>query len=222
MAAGGAEAPAPAAVHGVPAYRGSVGGRALPVAPSGPAPAALARGRTEAHGNGGADRGAGHGAGGKEGGRGSTAPREAAATAGEARASGGDPPEDEDKHPSRPLDAWFRRRVFELRVMVSMGTTDLLGVLEALTDEQLAPPYAEAKMWLGLDEGEPLPEALEGLVSEFLARRRELRGVGAESVCAPGRASAGSEGSPGKSGEHPQRKPKGGSACRWVPKQSQA
>merc|ERR1719188_1016512 len=100
---------------------------------------------------------------------------------------------------------------------------ELLGVLETLTDEQLAPPYGEAKMWLGLDEGEPLPEALERLVSEFLTRRQGLRedsptapasaaALGnAESAGAPaasGRADAGCEEALGKSGADRQWKPK--------------
>jgi hypothetical protein len=73
------------------------------------------------------------------------------------------------------LADWLRRRVFELRVPVSdfgMGATDLLNVLKGLTDEQMAPPYDEVKMWLGLDSTEELPPALGQLVQEFVSTRQ--------------------------------------------------
>ncbi|CAK0822814.1 unnamed protein product, partial [Prorocentrum cordatum] len=202
VAAGTVEAPAPAAAHGVSKGRWPDGSRVLPSPPLGPAPAAPAWDRKEADGNGEAGRGVGSVGGSRRAEQGSAAPKQAAIT--EARAASGDSLQDA----SHPLGAWFRRRVFELRVMVPMGPMELLGVLESLTDDQLAPPYAEAKMWLGLDESEPLPAALETLVAEFLARRGEgsptasagaAAGVDAGRAGAPaaiGRTGAASEGSP--------------------------
>eukprot|EP00933_Yihiella_yeosuensis_P043185 TRINITY_DN37924_c0_g1_i1.p1 TRINITY_DN37924_c0_g1~~TRINITY_DN37924_c0_g1_i1.p1 ORF type:complete len:550 (+),score=174.07 TRINITY_DN37924_c0_g1_i1:217-1866(+) len=69
------------------------------------------------------------------------------------------------------LADWLRRRVFELRVSLAMGHTELLNVLQTLGDEQLEPPFEEAKLWLGLDETETMPPALEQLITEF----REVR-----------------------------------------------
>lgn len=69
------------------------------------------------------------------------------------------------------LDVWLRRRVFELRVMVSIGPSELLSVLQSLDDGQLVLPFTEVKLWLGLEEKEPLPPALEQLVTEYRAVR---------------------------------------------------
>jgi len=68
------------------------------------------------------------------------------------------------------LESWYRRRAFELRVGLEMGpgsTDQVLEVLKNLQDEQLMPPFTEVKMWLGLDEQEPMPEKLQTLVTEF-------------------------------------------------------
>lgn len=75
--------------------------------------------------------------------------------------------------PTKPvnLEDWIRRRVFQLRVPLQMGPLELLAVLQSVDDGQLVPPYSEAKMWLGYDEKESLPPALEQLVTEYCALR---------------------------------------------------
>mmetsp|Transcript_68646 Transcript_68646/g.128054 ORF Transcript_68646/g.128054 Transcript_68646/m.128054 type:complete len:388 (+) Transcript_68646:130-1293(+) len=67
------------------------------------------------------------------------------------------------------LESWYRRRAFELRVGLEarVNSTEVLEVLKTLQDEQLSPPFTEVKMWLGLDEQEPMPEKLQTLVTEF-------------------------------------------------------
>lgn len=67
----------------------------------------------------------------------------------------------------KPGDAWVRKRIFQLRVQISPEL--LLTVLENLSVGQLVEPFTEVKMWLGLDENEPLPAALEQLVKEYRA-----------------------------------------------------
>lgn len=70
------------------------------------------------------------------------------------------------------LGEWLRRRLFELRVRdVGMGASELLTILQSLSDEQFAPPFAEVKMWLGLDTEEELQPSLAQLLQEFVAIR---------------------------------------------------
>jgi len=87
-----------------------------------------------------------------------------------ARASGAD------------LAAWLRKRIFQLRVTINIGPSELLSVLQSLDDEKLAPPFTEAKLWLGLEEREPLPAALEQLVTEYRAVRAGGAAVGASAA----------------------------------------
>jgi len=66
-------------------------------------------------------------------------------------------------------EQWIRRRVYELRVPIK--SADVLAVLQNLSDEQLTPPFAEVKLWLGLDEADPLPVGLDQLAREFCSVR---------------------------------------------------
>lgn len=79
------------------------------------------------------------------------------------------------------LEDWIRRRVFELRLSLGMSPDVLLATLQNLEDEQLQAPFTEVKLWLGLDEAEPLPAGLDQLVLEF----RSARGGGVSSSSAP-------------------------------------
>lgn len=76
------------------------------------------------------------------------------------------------------MEAWCRRRFFELRVNlhITIGASALLGVLQQMTDQQLRSPFEEVKMWVGLDENQPLPKEVETLVTEF----RQLRSGAAD------------------------------------------
>jgi len=67
----------------------------------------------------------------------------------------------------KKLAEWLRRRVFQLRVILPVGQAELLEVLQSLDDEKLQPPFEEAKLWLGLDESEIMPSALEQLLTDF-------------------------------------------------------
>jgi len=67
----------------------------------------------------------------------------------------------------KKLAEWLRRRVFQLRVSLPVGQAELLEVLQSLDDEKLQPPFEEAKLWLGLDESETMPSALEQLLTDF-------------------------------------------------------
>lgn len=69
------------------------------------------------------------------------------------------------------LDRWLRSRVHQLRVQLPMSPGNLREVFEALDDEQLAPPFAEVRLWLGFEEHEPLPSGLERLVVEYRSVR---------------------------------------------------
>jgi hypothetical protein len=74
-------------------------------------------------------------------------------------------------------ESWIRRRVFELRVRLSVGPAELLTVFQNLNDEQLVQPFMEVKLWLGMEEKEPLPAALETLVTEYRTLRQSGGGV---------------------------------------------
>jgi len=84
------------------------------------------------------------------------------------------------------LDAWLRKRLFQLRVTIALGPKELLSVLQKLDDEQLAPPFAEAKLWLGFDEQEPMPAALEQLMTEYRNVRSSGTAVESPAAIAPG------------------------------------
>lgn len=65
------------------------------------------------------------------------------------------------------LSEWLRRRVFQLRVTLPIGHSELLEVLQNLDDEKLRPPFEEAKLWLGFDDADSLPKGLEQLMTDF-------------------------------------------------------
>lgn len=69
------------------------------------------------------------------------------------------------------LKDWIRRRVFELRVQLSISPEQLLNIFQEMEDSQLQAPFTEVKLWLGLDETEPLPVGVDQLVVEFRAAR---------------------------------------------------
>jgi len=98
------------------------------------------------------------------------------------------PPRPEAASPSQAgisLDAWLRKRLFQLRVTIALGPKELLSVLQKLDDEQLAPPFAEAKLWLGFDDQEPMPAALEQLMTEYRAVRFSGTAVHTSAAIAP-------------------------------------
>jgi len=89
------------------------------------------------------------------------------------------------------LDAWLRKRLFQLRVTIALGPKELLSVLQQLDDEQLAPPFVEAKLWLGFDEQEPMPAALEQLMTEYRALRSSGTNIETSAATAPGHIGCG-------------------------------
>lgn len=80
------------------------------------------------------------------------------------------------------MEGWVRRRAHELGVVIrdlGMGPSELAMVLKDLDDSQLAPPFTEVKMWVGLDDSQDLSPPLAQLVMEFSAMR-PLRPIKAE------------------------------------------
>eukprot|EP00930_Biecheleria_cincta_P029229 TRINITY_DN2034_c0_g1_i1.p1 TRINITY_DN2034_c0_g1~~TRINITY_DN2034_c0_g1_i1.p1 ORF type:complete len:609 (+),score=166.41 TRINITY_DN2034_c0_g1_i1:94-1920(+) len=73
----------------------------------------------------------------------------------------------EPKLAGTKLSEWLRRRVFQLRVTLPIGHSELLEVLQSLDDEKLQPPFEEAKLWLGFDDADSLPKGLEQLMTDF-------------------------------------------------------
>merc|ERR1712083_337759 len=69
---------------------------------------------------------------------------------------------------SRPGLEWVRKKAFQLR-MTTVQPDVLASTLENLDVEQLVDPFSELKMWLGLDEDEPLAPALQQLIKEYRA-----------------------------------------------------
>lgn len=69
------------------------------------------------------------------------------------------------------LDDWFRRKIYDLRVNLSIGCSELLNVLQGLPDSELAPPFTKVKMWLGLEESEDISPPLARLIVDFAVVR---------------------------------------------------
>lgn len=95
---------------------------------------------------------------------------EPAATAGPGPASSLAPatgPAKEQRLAGTKLSEWLRRRVFQLRVTLPIGHSELLEVLQNLDDDKLRPPFEEAKLWLGFDDADSLPKGLEQLMTDF-------------------------------------------------------
>lgn len=76
-------------------------------------------------------------------------------------------PAKEQRLAGTKLSEWLRRRVFQLRVTLPIGHSELLEVLQNLDDDKLRPPFEEAKLWLGFDDADSLPKGLEQLMTDF-------------------------------------------------------
>jgi hypothetical protein len=77
--------------------------------------------------------------------------------------------------PSRPevipigqgLEDWIRKRLYKVGAQVEATPGLLATVLPNLSDEQLAPPFTDVKLWLGLDDTQGMSPPLEQIVTEY-------------------------------------------------------